>query len=228
MCDINQLLTNNEFWSNRNITNDPEFFHRLAAQQHPDYLWIGCSDSRVPANDIVGLAPGELFVHRNIANVIQMTDFNCLSVLQFAVEVLKVKHIIVCGHYGCGGVQAALGNEEHGFVDHWLGHIKEVYLKHQDEIDQLRFRQQKVNRLCELNVIEQVKNLTKIKTIQHAWQRNQSLSIHGWIYSICDGLIKNLEVTVNAIDAVEVPFRLTPTNRHTRPVIDTSLVGSTV
>lgn len=227
MCNINQLLNNNVAWSENNIANDPEFFHRLAAQQHPDYLWVGCSDSRVPANDIVGLAPGELFVHRNIANAVQLTDFNCLSVLQFAVEVLKVKHIIVCGHYGCGGVQAALGSEEHGFVDNWLSQIKEVYYRYQEEIDNLRFRQQQINRLCELNVIEQVKNLTKVKTVQHAWYRNQPLSIHGWIYSVCDGLIKDLQVTVKSNDDVDAPFLLAPTTRHARPVIDTTLVKTT-
>ncbi|WP_448210984.1 carbonate dehydratase [Colwellia sp. MEBiC06753] len=222
MCDVTQLLTNNIQWAKSCKDSDGEFFHRLAAQQHPEYLWIGCSDSRVPANEIVGLAPGELFVHRNIANAVQLTDFNCLSVIQYAVEVLKVKHIIVCGHYGCGGVQAAMGNEEHGIVDNWLGQIKDIYVKHLEEIDLLRFREQKINRLCELNVIEQVKNLARTKVVQHAWQRQQPLSIHGWIYSICDGQIKNLDVSAEDMSYIESPYHLTPTNSDARPKIETN------
>lgn len=220
MSDINELLKNNECWAEECTAHDAEFFHRLAEQQHPDYLWIGCSDSRVPANEIVGLAPGELFVHRNIANAVQATDFNCLSVLQYAVEVLKVKHIIVCGHYGCGGVQAAMGDEEHGLVDNWLGQIKDIYVKHKDEIDLLRFRDQKVNRLCELNVMEQVGHLARSKVVQHAWQRHQPLSIHGWIYSICDGKIKDLNVMANSMSDLDSSYHLTPTTSDSRPSID--------
>ncbi|GLX77405.1 carbonic anhydrase [Thalassotalea insulae] len=223
MTEITQLLANNINWSKTCVEQDGDFFHRLAAQQYPEYLWIGCSDSRVPANEIVGLAPGELFVHRNIANSVQATDFNCLSVLQYAVEILKVKHVIVCGHYGCGGVQAAMGNEEHGLVDNWLGQIKDIYVKHQQEIDALRFRQQKVNRLCELNVIEQVSHLARTKVVQHAWQRGQSLEIHGWIYSICDGQIKDLQVTVNSLSDVASCYHLTPTNSDSRPKVDSSI-----
>jgi len=217
--ELGNLLANNKVWSEQSIAKDPEFFHRLAEQQNPDYLWIGCSDSRVPANDIVGLAPGELFVHRNIANAVQATDLNCLSVLQYAVEILKVKHIIVCGHYGCGGVQAAMGNDEHGVVDNWLRQIKDVYVKHRDEIDALRFRDQQVNRMCELNVIEQVDNLSKTKVVQQAWQRGQSLSIHGWVYSICDGVIKDLDVSTNSLDSVDKAYHLSPTCPETRPEI---------
>ena len=199
---LDHLLVNNDQWAERQLENNPEFFHQLAAQQTPEYLWIGCSDSRVPANEIVGLAPGELFVHRNIANAVQATDLNCLSVVQYAVEVLKVKHIIVCGHYGCGGVQAAMDNNEHGLVDGWLRQIKDVYIKHRTELENLRFRDQRINRLCELNVQEQVTNLAKTKAVQHAWRQGQELTIHGWIYSICDGLIKDLELSINSLDSV--------------------------
>ena len=195
---MQDLMQRNKEWADKQKDIDPEFFHRLSLQQNPEYLWIGCSDSRVPANQVVGLDPGELFVHRNIANVVLHTDFNCLSVLQFAVEVLKVKHVIVCGHYGCGGVKAALGNTEYGLVDNWLRHIKDIYVQHKDEVDGLRFEQQRINRLCELNVMEQVNNLTKTKIVQHAWDRGQELAIHGVIYSIADGLLK--ELNINAID----------------------------
>ncbi|TLU66414.1 carbonate dehydratase [Thalassotalea litorea] len=211
MCNTQQLLSNNRQWAEKKCLDDPEFFHRLAAQQHPDYLWIGCSDSRVPANDIVGLEPGELFVHRNIANAVQATDYNCLSVLQYAVDVLKVKHIIVCGHYGCGGVQAAMSNQEHGLVDSWLRQVKDVYVKHNSEIDALRFRDQKINRLCELNVIEQVNNLAKMKVLQHAWNRGQEVAIHGWIYSICDGQIKDLDVSVNSCAHLDIAYQFSQT-----------------
>jgi len=220
---LEQLIANNQQWSKTCVEKDSEFFHRLAAQQHPDYLWIGCSDSRVPANDIVGLAPGELFVHRNIANAVQATDFNCLSVLQYAVEVLKVKHIIVCGHYGCGGVQAAMGTEELGLADNWLRQIKDIYVKHKADLDNLRFRDQQINRLCELNVIEQVGNLAKTKVVQHAWQRGQELSIHGWVYSICDGLVNDLQVTTDNLSQVDSAYHLSPTDGATRPEIATAV-----
>lgn len=208
MCETDQLLINNKKWAKKKCQQDPEFFHRLAAQQNPDYLWIGCSDSRVPANEIVDLAPGELFVHRNIANAVQATDYNCLSVLQYAVDVLKVKHIIVCGHYGCGGIQAAMSNNEYGLVDSWLRQVKDIYVKNQQEIHELRFRDQKLNRLCELNVIEQVNNLAKTKVIQHAWQRGQFLSIHGWIYSICNGQINDLKVSCHNNKHLDPAYRL--------------------
>lgn len=222
MCDLTALKQNNQAWAATKCQHDPEFFSRLAAQQHPDYLWIGCSDSRVPANDIVGLEPGELFVHRNIANAVQDNDFNCLSVLQYAVEVLKVKHVIVCGHYGCGGVQAAMGNEEHGLVDNWLRQIKDLYVAHKADLDLLPEPEQ-VNRLCELNVINQVSNLSKTKVIQHAWQRGQEVAIHGWVYGLKDGLVKDLEVSLASIDQVDPCYRLTPTQRSNRPKISTDL-----
>ncbi len=205
---MQDLLAQNKQWADEQKKLDPEFFHRLSAQQTPEYLWIGCSDSRVPANQVVGLDPGELFVHRNIANVVLHTDFNCLSVLQFAVDVLKVRHVIICGHYGCGGIRAALGNQEFGLVDNWLRHIKDIYIKHQPEIDKLRFEQQRVNRLCELNVIEQVNNIAKTKIVQHAWNRGQELAIHGVIYSIADGLLKELNTNTLNTKAIDPIFKM--------------------
>lgn len=219
MCGIDQLKKNNEQWADSKCEQDPEFFKRLSSQQNPDYLWIGCSDSRVPANEIVGLDSGELFVHRNIANAVQATDFNCLSVLQYAVEVLKVKHIIVCGHYGCGGVQAAMGNDEHGLVDNWLRQIKDVYVDHHDELTQFEDDGDRVNRLCELNVVEQVGNLSKTKTVQLAWQRGQELSIHGWVYGLSDGLVKDLDVSISDLDSVDARYHVIATQRDSRPEV---------
>lgn len=207
---LDDLIARNKKWAEQQKKEDPEFFHRLSVQQNPEYLWIGCSDSRVPANQVVGLDPGELFVHRNIANVVVHTDFNCLSVLQFAVDVFKVRHIIVCGHYGCGGVKAAMHNKEYGLVDNWLRHIKDIYITHKDEINALRFEQQRVNRLCELNVIEQVNNLSKTKIVQHAWDRGQELTIHGVIYSIADGLLKELNINTNSTKAIDPIFHMQP------------------
>jgi carbonic anhydrase len=205
---MKELMDQNKLWANEQKKIDPEFFHRLSEQQSPEYLWIGCSDSRVPANQVVGLDPGELFVHRNIANIVLHTDFNCLSVLQFAVEVLKVKHVIVCGHYGCGGIKAALDTQEFGLVDNWLRHIKDIYIKYKNEIDCLRFEQQRVNRLCELNVIEQVNNLSKTKIVQHAWEKGQDLSIHGVIYSIADGLLKELNINATNTNSIDPIFKM--------------------
>lgn len=190
-----RLLANNRAWSESIRTRDPEFFSRLTAQQSPRFLWIGCSDSRVPANQIVGLQPGEVFVHRNIANVVVHTDLNCLSVLQFAVDVLKVSHILVVGHYGCGGVLAALHERRLGLVDNWLRHIQDVRLKHFDLIERTP-EPQRHDRLCELNVIEQVVNLCQTTVIHEAWLRGQELSVHGWVYSLADGLIRDLGITV--------------------------------
>lgn len=207
---MKELMDQNKLWANEQKKIDPEFFHRLSEQQSPEYLWIGCSDSRVPANQVVGLDPGELFVHRNIANIVLHTDFNCLSVLQFAVEVLKVKHVIVCGHYGCGGIKAALDTQEFGLVDNWLRHIKDIYIKYKNEIDCLRFEQQRVNRLCELNVIEQVNNLSKTKIVQHAWENGQDLSIHGVIYSIADGLLKELNINATNTNSIDPIFKMRP------------------
>lgn len=209
---IENLLEQNRRWSEHQKYIDPEFFQRLSLQQTPEYLWIGCSDSRVPANQVVGLDPGELFVHRNIANVVLHTDFNCLSVLQFAVDVLKVRHVIVCGHYGCGGVKAALGNTEFGLVDNWLRHIKDVYYQHQDEVNAIKSEEARIDRLCELNVMEQVNNLAKTKIVQHAWDRGQELAIHGLIYSIKDGLLQELNVNARTPEFIDLIFRMQSDN----------------
>jgi carbonic anhydrase len=175
---------------------DPDFFQRLSKQQAPEYLWIGCSDSRVPANEIVGLAPGELFVHRNVANVVVHADLNCLSVIQFAVDVLHVKHIIVCGHHGCGGVRAAVRNDRVGLADNWLRHVQDVRMKHQAELDAIADEKAREDRLCELNVAEQVNNVCQTTVVRDAWARRQSLAVHGWVYDLRDGLLQDLGITV--------------------------------
>lgn len=199
MCELDHLFENNRQWSDKIKDHDPTFFERLSKQQNPEYLWIGCSDSRVPANQIIGLDPGTVFVHRNIANVVVHTDLNCLSVLQYAVDVLKVKHVLVVGHYGCGGVDASLTDDDHGLIDNWLMHIRDVYLKHRDFIDAAETRTEKVSRLCERNVMEQVNNVAQTTVVKNAWRRGQELSVHGWIYSLKDGLAKDLEVTQNGL-----------------------------
>ena len=192
-----QLFANNRAWSEHIRAADPNFFETLAKQQSPEYLWIGCSDSRVPANEIVGLMPGEVFVHRNISNLVIHTDMNCLSVIQFAVDVLKVKHVIVCGHYGCGGVKAALEETPHGLIDNWLRDIQETASIYREELSSLH-GEEKIDRLCELNVIEQVRNVAHTTIVQDAWQRGQALTIHGWIYSIKNGLLRDLDVSVSS------------------------------
>lgn len=206
---LKTLFENNRKWRDGCLAEDSEFFSRLAQQQSPKYLWIGCSDSRVPANQIVGLPPGAVFVHRNIANVVVHTDFNCLSVLQFAVEVLNVEHIIVCGHYNCGGVRAALRQPQLGLIDNWLRHIKDVYDKHFAEIQELPDEAAQINRLCELNVREQVANVTATTIVQNAWHSGSKLSIHGWIYGLNDGLLRDLKVTVSSPEDVSEAYRTT-------------------
>ncbi|GAC17993.1 carbonate dehydratase [Paraglaciecola arctica] len=191
MSDIKQLLQNNEQWAEELKSSDPDFFNKLSKRQKPEYLWIGCSDSRVPANQIVGLIPGDIFVHRNVANLVVHTDFNCLSVLQYAVDVLKVKHVIVCGHYGCGGVEAALGDQQFGLIDNWLGHIKDIAHKHRDELSSLT-EHDKSARLCELNVLEQAANVKRSSIVKDALKRGQALQVHSWIYSLRNGRIKDL------------------------------------
>ncbi len=186
------LLASNRAWSEARTENDPDFFRRLSRQQAPEYLWIGCSDSRVPANEIVGLDPGELFVHRNVANVVVHTDLNCLSVMHYAVDVLKVKHIIVCGHYGCGGVQAAYQNQRFGLIDNWLRHIQDVRDKHRARLAACPDDKTAVDRLCELNVIEQVINVSQTTMIQDAWDQGRDVTLHGWIYGLKDGLLREL------------------------------------
>lgn len=202
MPEIRKLLDKNRAWAKAQVEADGDFFNRLVNQQKPGYLWIGCSDSRVPANQILGMAPGELFVHRNVANQIVQTDFNCLSVVQFAVESLKVKHILVVGHYGCGGVAAAMKNKVHGLVDNWLCPIKDIYRENRPELDRLA-ENPRLDRLCELNVMQQVRNLAKSYIIQEAWHSGQDLTIHGWIYGVGDGLLKDLGVTMSNNDGVE-------------------------
>ncbi len=208
MTSLLHLLEKNKDWAKQCLDQDPAYFDHLAGQQTPEYLWIGCSDSRVPANQIVGLEPGELFVHRNIANVVHATDYNCHSVLQYAVDVLKVKHVIVCGHYGCGGIEAALGRHDNGLVDTWLRQVKETYLDHEAELNTLSTKTEKHARMCELNVQTQVQNLCKTKTIQNAWRRGQSVTVHGWIYSIFDGVIIDLKQSCDSLDSVAPIFRL--------------------
>jgi carbonic anhydrase len=194
MKELKRLFDKNREWAEQIGKEDPEFFEQLSKQQNPEYLWIGCADSRVPANEIVNLPPGEVFVHRNIANVVVHTDLNCLSVIQYAVEELKVKHIIVCGHYGCGGVKAALDNRDHGLIDNWLRHIRDVYRLHAAQLDAIVDSETRRDRLCELNVIEQVANVCDTTMVRNAWKRGQELTIHGWIYRLEDGLLRDLDV----------------------------------
>lgn len=191
-----ELFANNRDWALRMTREDPDFFGRLARQQTPQYLWIGCSDSRVPANEIVGLLPGEMFVHRNVANLVIHADLNCLSTIQFAVDVLRVRHIIVCGHYGCGGVLAALRGDKLGLIDNWLRHVQDIGLKHQEHLDELPGDAERHDRLCELNVIEQVVNVCRTTVVRDAWSRGQQVSVHGWIYDIRDGLLRDLDIGI--------------------------------
>jgi len=200
MIDIKKLLQNNMQWAIDTTVKNPSFFTTLVNQQEPKYLWIGCADSRVPANEIVGLSSGELFVHRNIANVIVHTDLNALSVIQYAVDVLKVEHIIVCGHYDCGGITAALSGKEYGLIDQWLRHIKDIAKKHKDELDIIDDMKDKSNKLSEYNVIEQVKNIAESNILHNAWRNNQDIKVHGWIYSLKDGVIHDLGVTQDKIN----------------------------
>ena len=200
--EVAALLDNNRAWSKRKIDADPGFFKRLVAQQSPAYLWIGCSDSRVPANEIVGLDPGELFVHRNVANLAPPQDANYLSVLQFAVQVLKIRHILVVGHFGCGGVRAALNNERLGLIDHWLSPIRELARQHQTELDRLIDRENRLDRLCELNVLRQVENVASNPFVLEAWQQGAELTVHGWCYALQDGLINDLGARVSQVGQV--------------------------
>jgi len=200
---LEHLKDNNRNWAARKVSVDPYFFERLAGQQAPEYLWIGCSDSRVPANEIVDLDPGELFVHRNVANLAPPQDANYLSVLQFAVDVLKVQHILVVGHYGCGGVAAAVDGQRRGLVDHWLHPIREVNHEHRHELDAIAEPSARLDRLCELNVIRQVRNVASDVFVQDAWARGQSLCVHGWVYSIANGLVTDLNVAIGGLDDLE-------------------------
>jgi carbonic anhydrase len=192
MRSYERLLLENKAWATEKVGMDPNFFNRLEKVQTPEYLWIGCSDSRVPANEITNTQPGEMFVHRNIANVVDHTDLNMLSVLQYAVEVLKVKHVIVCGHYGCGGVKAAMGNKSYGLIDNWLRNIKDIYWNHRDGLDSIKKEDDRVDRLVEYNVIASARNLVKTSIIQHAWKDRQMPVIHGWVYRLSDGILHDL------------------------------------
>ena len=208
MSKLDVLFEKNRDWALSVKASDPLFFEKLSAQQSPDYLWIGCSDSRVPANQIVGLMPGEVFVHRNVANMVVHTDLNCLTVLQYAVDVLKVKHVMVVGHYGCGGVAAAYENADNGLLDNWLRNIKDVQHHHQLQLDAIEDKTQRLELLCELNVVSQVSNVCHTTIVQNAWRRGQPLAIHGWVYSLADGLLKDLDCTVDRAEQIADAYRI--------------------
>jgi carbonic anhydrase len=203
-----KLLDNNKKWVDDKLSQDPEFFKKLSSGQKPPVLWIGCADSRVPANEIIGAQPGEVFVHRNIANMVVHSDMNMLSVLDYAVNVLQVKHVIVCGHYGCGGVQTAMTNKHVGLIDNWIRHIKDVYRFHQDELNAIADEKQRFDRFVELNVVEQVLDLAKTSIVQGAWERGQDLHVHGWVYDISDGLINDLDITIRDNTSLSAVYQL--------------------
>lgn len=223
MPELIRLFENNRAWTDRIQAEDPEFFSKLSHQQAPEYLWIGCSDSRVPANEIVGLLPGELFVHRNVANLVVHTDLNCLSVMQYAVDILKVKHLIVCGHYGCGGVYAALKSMRLGLIDNWVRHLVDVRVKHEEYLAGLTDDDTRCDRLCELNVIEQVSNVCQTTVVQDAWARGQQVSVHSWIYALTDGMLRDLGMSVSSSEeladsysnAIEATKRRDEPSHHT-------------
>src|SRR5687767_6911454 len=206
MDPLSHLFDNNRAWARRISERVPGFFQSLASQQLPRYLWIGCADSRVPANEIVGLMPGELFVHRNVANVVVHTDLNCLSVLQYAVDVLQVQHVIVCGHYGCGGIRSAYSRSSLGLIDNWLRHVQDVRDRHEHLLARETTEAARIDRLCALNVIDQVRNVCNTTIVQDAWRRQQPLAVHGWIYDVADGLLRDLRCTAAAIDDVEAAY----------------------
>ncbi|MFO7705522.1 MAG: carbonate dehydratase [Halopseudomonas sp.] len=210
MIDLTQLFDNNRAWAESIKQEDPEFFSKLAGQQAPEYLWIGCADSRVPANEIVGLLPGELFVHRNVANVVLHTDLNCLSVMQFAVDVLRVKHIIVTGHYNCGGVRAAMQHKQLGLSDGWLRSIRDLYYEQRDTLRRIDTKEAQLDLMCELNVKRQVANVSHTSIVQNAWHRGQPLGVHGFIYGLKDGHLKDLEVSVDNAEQIPEQYRLSP------------------
>ncbi len=197
MKDLHRLIDQNRAWAENIKASDPDFFQTLAKQQTPRFLWIGCADSRVPSTQLAGMKPGEMFVHRNVANLVVHTDFNCLSVMQYAVDVLKVEHIIVCGHDGCGGVKAAMSNLQFGLIDNWLRHVQDVFHEYEEQLTKIPDEDERVDRLCELNVIEQVRNVGRTTIVQSAWQRGQELVVHGWIYGLQDGLLRDLGVSID-------------------------------
>lgn len=205
---LQHLFENNRNWAQSIISEEPGFFKELAGQHVPEYLWIGCSDSRVPANELIGLRPGEVFVHRNIANMVIHTDTNCLSVIQYAVDFLKVKHIIVCGHYGCGGVKGAMDCRPQGLVDNWLRHIRDIYSKYEHVLNPIADETRRIEKLCELNVIEQVANVCHTTIVQEAWRRGQELAVHGWVYALENGLLRDLHVCVRKADELSSIYRM--------------------
>ncbi len=208
MDELDHLFQNNRNWAEKIKTEDPQFFSKLSSQQQPEYLWIGCSDSRVPSNQIIGLMPGEVFVHRNVANIVIHSDLNCQSVLQYAVDVLQVKHIMVVGHYGCGGVRAAMESVPHGLIDNWLRSLKDVYYAQRHRFTPIEKEEDRVNLLCELNVKAQVANVCHTNVVQNAWERGQQLDVHGWIYGVGDGLLQDLKVTVSGPQDIDAAYRI--------------------
>ncbi len=194
---LSKIFEQNKNWAKKIKESDPDFFLNLSKEQHPQYLWIGCSDSRVPANEILGLAPGDVFVHRNVANVVEPHDLNCLTVIQFAVEVLKVRHIIVCGHYGCGGIKTVMEDRDHGMMDNWLHTVKDLFIKYHLKLNEIRDAEKRINVLSELNVIEQVKNVCQTDFVQQAWKKHQKLTVHGLVYGLSDGILKDLNVSTS-------------------------------
>lgn len=206
MKDLKRLLEQNREWAQAITASDPEFFQTLAKQQSPKFLWIGCADSRVPATQLVGMVPGEMFVHRNVANVVVHTDFNCLSVMQYAVDVLRVEHIIVCGHHGCGGVKAAMDNLQLGLIDNWLRHVQDVIRDYEPELMHIADENKRLDRLCELNVVEQVLNVARTTIVQGAWQREQELVVHGWIYGLEDGFLRDLGVSIDCAEGLAAAY----------------------
>lgn len=206
--NLKHLFDKNRAWSHQMLDLDPEFFQKLSSQQAPEFLWIGCADSRVPANEITGLLPGELFVHRNVANLVYASDLNCLSVIEFAVNTLHIKHIIVCGHYGCGGVKAAMQQQTHGLIDNWLNGIRDTYARNQEELLAISDLDARANRLCELNVMAQVAQVARTSIVQEAWLRGQSLTVHGWIYGLTDGRVHDLGVSIDRLEQVNPLYRL--------------------
>ncbi|MFT6557331.1 carbonate dehydratase [Sneathiella sp.] len=211
MCDKptpEDLFERNKEWAQSKLELDQEYFSRLRDIQRPNYLWIGCSDSRVPANEIVGMDPGELFVHRNVANIVPHSDMNCLAVIQYAVEILKVEHIIVTGHYNCGGIRAAISDSDHGQIDNWLANIKDILKANYEELSAIEDEQAKVDRLCELNVIQQVRNVGKTSILQKAWRNNQKVTVHGWVYGLHDGLIRDMNVDISSINQIHEAYQI--------------------
>ncbi|HYG77756.1 MAG TPA: carbonate dehydratase [Planctomycetota bacterium] len=208
MRQLKHIFENNRQWADGRRAADPDFFKRLTGVQSPKYMWIGCADSRIPANQVIGLDPGHVFVHRNVANLVHHTDFNCLSVLQYAVEMLKVEHVIVCGHYGCGGVKAAMEKTQLGLVDNWLRNIRDVYSHHKSEIDAIQDQQKKYDKLVELNVIRQTLNVCHTTIVQNAWARGQKLCVHGWVYALSDGLLRDLDCVIDSPDQIDEVHRV--------------------